>query len=174
MEVGENCESRAQRAGYAGEGGQRGASLQVAVYAPAEKLLRACHGLNHRRTGAYFERLACHPFSPARKDRTDRSDRADGRVNSFIAPADTVLLYLAIRLVWVSRMVTGIVYYCWSCDGHCRANIGNDQTASCPRCGKLLGEDCRVTHPSAKPSGSLVSEPASAASRSRRSFAAAS
>ena len=54
-------------------------------------------------------------------------------------------------------MVTGIVYYCWSCDGHCRAIVSLDQSVSCPRCGKLLPEDCRVAHsPKKAPVSSLL------------------
>ena len=71
-------------------------------------------------------------------------------------------------------MVTGIVYYCWSCDGHCRAQVNLDQPAQCPRCGQSLTDDCRVLHAAAKTSSSLLVEPSATLHHASRPLAAAS
>jgi len=80
----------------------------------------------------------------------------EARMNSFAAPADTNVLYLDVTIGLGARMVTGVVYYCWSCDGHCRASVDLDQTPSCPRCGKPLTEDCRVSNTTSAPTNSLI------------------
>lgn len=46
-------------------------------------------------------------------------------------------------------MLAGDVYYCWSCDAHCRAlpiaiQTKSNQAAVCPRCQEHLDEDCRL------------------------------
>jgi hypothetical protein len=41
-------------------------------------------------------------------------------------------------------MFAGDVYYCWSCDAHCRAVPSSNEGATCPRCREHLGEDSRL------------------------------
>jgi hypothetical protein len=41
-------------------------------------------------------------------------------------------------------MFAGDVYYCWSCDAHCRARLGSNEGPCCPRCQEHLSEDCRL------------------------------
>jgi hypothetical protein len=41
-------------------------------------------------------------------------------------------------------MFAGDVYYCWSCDAHCRAVSEVSEGAHCPRCREYLSEDCRL------------------------------
>jgi hypothetical protein len=42
-------------------------------------------------------------------------------------------------------MLDGIVYYCWSCDAHRKADLSADRQAKCPRCGQPLTEDSRLS-----------------------------
>ena len=42
-------------------------------------------------------------------------------------------------------MPDGNVYYCWFCDAHRRGSPGLVGTKTCPRCGKDLSEEARVT-----------------------------
>lgn len=46
-------------------------------------------------------------------------------------------------------MLNGNVYYCWSCDGHCKVQTRGDEVANCPRCGETLTNDSRVAAPHA-------------------------
>lgn len=41
-------------------------------------------------------------------------------------------------------MFEGDVYYCWSCDAHCRAVPSANSAVTCPRCREHLGDDCRL------------------------------
>lgn len=41
-------------------------------------------------------------------------------------------------------MFDGSVYYCWSCDGHCRAIQTPAAGPCCPRCREELSEDSRL------------------------------
>ncbi len=41
-------------------------------------------------------------------------------------------------------MFAGNVYYCWSCDAHCRAIPVAASGPCCPRCQEELDEDCRL------------------------------
>ena len=41
-------------------------------------------------------------------------------------------------------MFDGSVYYCWSCDAHCRAVENPTTGACCPRCREHLSEDSRL------------------------------
>jgi hypothetical protein len=41
-------------------------------------------------------------------------------------------------------MFKGDVYYCWSCDAHCRAVPTATSAPTCPRCREHLSEDCRL------------------------------
>ena len=39
------------------------------------------------------------------------------------------------------------VYYCWSCDAHCKAQRAGQKEVRCPRCGKLLADEDRLRAP---------------------------
>jgi len=41
-------------------------------------------------------------------------------------------------------MFAGNVYYCWSCDAHCRAVEESAEGACCPRCHEHLAVDSKL------------------------------
>ena len=53
-------------------------------------------------------------------------------------------------------MFEGDVYYCWSCDAHCRAVTTKNSAATCPRCRELLSADCRLDDSPANQDGPRI------------------
>jgi hypothetical protein len=69
-------------------------------------------------------------------------------------------------------MLDGSVYYCWSCDAHRKVAAEADRRLACPRCGKPLTEDSRLSRPTERSAGPrLVFD--FLASAAAREFAAA-
>lgn len=56
-------------------------------------------------------------------------------------------------------MIDGNVYYCWFCDAHRRGVPGTAETPACPRCGKDLSENARLTRHFVAESGAAERRP---------------